>query len=37
MHDTVSASGRSHPILTYEDGVANWQGEDIDPNEAIPD
>ena len=24
-------------ILLYRDGVANWEGVDIDPNEAIPD
>lgn len=29
--------GSAKRILIYEDGVANWEGEDIDPGEAIPD
>ncbi|HIF01440.1 MAG TPA: DUF4976 domain-containing protein [Planctomycetes bacterium] len=29
--------GSARRILIYENGVANWEGEDIDPNEAIPD
>ncbi|PHS13205.1 MAG: choline-sulfatase [Blastopirellula sp.] len=29
--------GSAKRILIYENGVANWEGEDIDPNEAIPD
>lgn len=31
------APGSRHRILTYENGVANWQGEDIDPGEPIPE
>lgn len=31
------APGSANRILIYEKGVANWEGEDIDPNEAIPD
>jgi len=30
-------AGSARRILIYENGVANWEGEDIDPNEAIPD
>jgi choline-sulfatase len=29
--------GRAKRILIYKNGVANWEGEDIDPTEAIPD
>ncbi len=29
--------GSANRILIYKDGVANWEGEDIDPKEAIPD
>lgn len=29
--------GSANRVLTYQDGVANWEGEDIDPNERIPD
>jgi arylsulfatase A-like enzyme len=29
--------GSAKRILVYEKGVANWEGEDIDPNEVIPD
>ncbi len=29
--------GSANRILTYENGVANWEGEDIDPDAAIPD
>lgn len=29
--------GSAKRILIYENGVANWEGEDIDPTEAIPD
>lgn len=29
--------GSAKRILIYENRVANWEGEDIDPNEAIPD
>ncbi|MEX0320564.1 MAG: sulfatase [Puniceicoccaceae bacterium] len=29
--------GSAKRILIYRDGVANWEGEDIDPNEAVPD
>ena len=31
------AAGSARRILIYEKGVANWEGQDIDPNEAIPD
>jgi choline-sulfatase len=30
-------AGSARRILIYENGVASWEGEDIDPNEAIPD
>jgi choline-sulfatase len=30
-------AGSAKRILIYENGVANWEGQDIDPNEAIPD
>ena len=30
-------AGSAKRILIYENGVANWEGEDIDPNETIPD
>ena len=30
-------TGSAKRILIYKDGVANWEGEDIDPHEAIPD
>jgi len=29
--------GSAKRILIYENGVANWEGQDIDPKEAIPD
>lgn len=29
--------GSARRILIYQDGVASWEGEDIDPNESIPD
>jgi arylsulfatase A-like enzyme len=29
--------GSANRILTYENGVANWEGQDIDRNEPIPD
>ncbi len=29
--------GSERRILLYQDGVANWEGEDIDPEESIPD
>jgi len=29
--------GSAKRVLIYQNGVANWEGEDIDPNEAIPD
>ena len=29
--------GSANRILIYENGVANWEGDDIDPGEAIPD
>ena len=31
------APGSKHRILTYEDGVAVWQGEEIGPEDAIPE
>lgn len=31
------APGSAKRVLIYENGIANWEGEDIDPNEAIPD
>jgi len=31
------APGSKHRILTYEDGVATWQGETIDPGEPVPE
>ena len=31
------APGSAKRILTYENGIANWEGEDIDPRERIPD
>ncbi|MCH8194261.1 MAG: sulfatase-like hydrolase/transferase, partial [Planctomycetes bacterium] len=31
------APGSRARILTYKDGVANWQEKDIDPNEPIPE
>lgn len=30
-------AGSANRILIYKNGIANWEGEDIDPNEAIPD
>ena len=30
-------AGSAKRILIYENGVANWEGEDIDPDESIPD
>jgi len=30
------APGSQHRILTYEDGQANWEGQDIDPAAPIP-
>ena len=30
-------AGNANRILTYQDGVANWEGQDIDPGEPIPD
>lgn len=35
--NAAPAPGSRHRILIYKDGVANWQGEDIDPNEPVPD
>jgi choline-sulfatase len=31
------APGSQHRILVYRDGQANWEGEDIDPEDAIPE
>lgn len=30
-------AGSANRILTYQDGVANWEGQDIDPAEPNPD
>ena len=30
-------AGSAKRILIYKNGVVNWEGEDIDPGEAIPD
>ena len=30
-------AGSDKRILIYKNGIANWEGEDIDPNEPIPD
>jgi hypothetical protein len=30
-------SGSTNRIFIFKNGVANWEGEDIDPDEAIPD
>ena len=29
--------GSARRVLIYENGVANWEGEDIDPNAPVPD
>ena len=29
--------GSAKRVLVYENGIANWEGEDIDPNEPIPE
>lgn len=29
--------GSANRVLVYENGIANWEGEDIDPNEPIPE
>jgi len=29
--------GSANRILTYQNGIANWEGEDIGPNDPIPD
>ena len=29
--------GSANRVLVYDNGVANWEGEDIDPGESIPD
>ena len=34
--DRRPAPGSAHRILTYEDGVAVWEGERIDPGQPIP-
>jgi arylsulfatase A-like enzyme len=31
------APGSAARVLTYENGVANWEGEDIDPKEPVPE
>jgi arylsulfatase A-like enzyme len=31
------APGSKHRILTYEDGVAVWEGQEIGPNEPVPE
>ena len=30
-------AGSANRILTYQNGVANWEGQDIDPADPIPD
>ena len=35
--DRAHVPGSAKRVLRYENGVANWEGKDIDPNEAIPD
>ena len=29
--------GNDNRVLIYENGIANWEGEDIDQNDQIPD
>lgn len=36
-HSAKPAPGSRHRILVYENGQANWEGEEIDPNEPIPE
>ena len=31
------AEGSANRILIYDNGIANWEGEDIGPNDPIPD
>lgn len=33
----AAVPGSTKRVLTYINGIATWEGEDIDPNEAIPD
>ncbi|MEW4456222.1 sulfatase [Bremerella sp. JC817] len=33
----MPAPGSAHRVLTYTDGVAIWEGEEIDPNGPIPE
>ena len=33
----LPVKGSAKRILTYKDGVANWEGEDIKPDDPIPD
>ena len=35
--DRAHVPGSAKRVLRYKNGVANWEGEDIDPSEAIPD
>ncbi len=35
--DRAHAPGSAKRVLRYKNGVANWEGEDVDPNEEIPD
>jgi len=37
QHSAKPAPGSRARILVYENGVANWEGKDIDPNDAIPE
>ena len=30
-------AGSANRVLIYENGTANWEGEDISPEDAIPD
>jgi choline-sulfatase len=34
---TKPVPGSANRVLIYENGIANWEGEDIDPNEPIPE
>ncbi len=35
--DVKPAPGSKHRVLTYENGQANWEGEDIRPDDPIPE
>ncbi len=36
-HNAPPAPGSRHRILRYHDGTANWQGQDIGPQEPVPE